>query len=95
MIEWKYVLFNWNDRPHMIYSAIEMARQSGVDLISFWPTLSPLRGISWRYYLGDFFKKIGQPSWKGREVLFNDPPSRPQTPKPAALTEPATSTSVL
>ena len=95
LIEWKYVLFNWNDRPRMIYSAIEMARQSGVDLISFWPTLSPLRGISWRYYLGGFFKKIGQPSWKGREVLFNDQPSRPQTPKPAALTEPATSTSVL
>ncbi len=71
VLEWKYVLFNWNDRPHMIHKAIDMARRIGVDSISFWPTLSPLRGISWRYYLGSFFNGIGQTSWKGREVFFN------------------------
>ncbi len=87
LIEWKYVLFNWNDRPQMIYSAIEMARKIGVDSISFWPTLSPLRGISWRYYLGRFFNRIGEPSWKGREVFFNRPTADNQ-PQPEPLAKP-------
>lgn len=67
-IEWKYVLFNWNDRPSMIRAAIGMARAAGVDAISFWPTTVPYHGISWRYRVLPFFKTLGQPSWKGREV---------------------------
>jgi MoaA/NifB/PqqE/SkfB family radical SAM enzyme len=84
-LEWKYVLFNWNDRPEMIHKAIEMARKIGVDSISFWPTLSPLRGISWRYYLGRFFKSIGEPSWKGREVFFDGGSPKPPEPEPEPL----------
>jgi len=84
-LEWKYVLFNWNDRPQMIHTAIELARKIGVDSISFWPTPSPLRGISWRYYLGRFFNRIGEPSWKGREVFFNRPSHGPQEPEQQPL----------
>jgi hypothetical protein len=69
-IEWKYVLFNWNDQEQMILQAIDLARNAGVDSLSFWPTLSPLYGISWRYYLNRFFRTLGVSTWKGREILF-------------------------
>ena len=41
LIEWKYLLFNWNDRRSAIERAIEMAREAHVDAISFWPTGNP------------------------------------------------------
>ena len=70
LIEWKYVLFRWNDRPEQIRKAIKLAEEAGVDLISFWPTKTPFYGISWRYRLGSM-KQIGTKSWKGREVWFS------------------------
>ncbi|HNW34752.1 MAG TPA: radical SAM protein [Candidatus Ozemobacteraceae bacterium] len=69
-IEWKYVVFNWNDHPRMIRRAIDLAKASGVDGISFWPTMNPLWGTSLRFRYGDFFKTVGFASWKGREVHF-------------------------
>ncbi len=71
-IEWKYVLFNWNDKKDMIYTAIDSAKQANVDLISFWPTITPLYGISWRYFFGNYFNTIGTPSQdhSGREIIF-------------------------
>lgn len=68
VIEWKYVMFNWNDRPEQVKRAIELARDAGVDCISFWPTSTPLSGTSWRYRLHPFYKTLGKKSWKGREV---------------------------
>jgi uncharacterized Fe-S cluster-containing radical SAM superfamily protein len=70
IIEWKYVLFNWNDKRKMIFQAIKLAEQAGVDIISFWPARKPVYGISWRYYLYPYFKTIGHKSWKGREITF-------------------------
>ena len=67
LIEWKYLLFNWNDRRRSIERAIEMAREAHVDAISFWPTGNPYYGISWRYRLG-MLNHIGEATWKGREV---------------------------
>ena len=67
LLEWKYLLFNWNDHPQTIKQAIEMAKVAGVDMISFWPTHNPFFGISYRYKLGQF-NHIGVKSWKGREV---------------------------
>ncbi len=68
-IEWKYVLFRWNDHPDHIARAIELARQSGVDKITFWPTLSPPWSLSWRWYLGKM-KHVGEPFAHGRQVVF-------------------------
>ena len=65
VIEWKYVLFNWNDRKKMIVQAVELAQNAGVDIISFWPTKSPFYGISWRYHLFSFYKTPGTATWKG------------------------------
>jgi MoaA/NifB/PqqE/SkfB family radical SAM enzyme len=67
IIEWKYLLFNWNDQREMIERAIEMAKEAGVDAISFWPTSNPFYGISWRYRMG-MLNDIGIGTWKGREV---------------------------
>ncbi|EEF57433.1 radical SAM/SPASM domain-containing protein [Pedosphaera parvula] len=67
IIEWKYLLFNWNDKHETLEKAIEMAKAIGVDYISFWPTNNPIYGSSWRYRLGKL-DDIGETSWKGREV---------------------------
>jgi uncharacterized Fe-S cluster-containing radical SAM superfamily protein len=87
ILEWKYVLFNWNDRRWMIERAIEMAREAKVDAISFWPAGNPFYGISYRYRLG-FLNDIGVKTWKGREVdlrAVKDPPLDfvPPVPVPA------------
>lgn len=72
-IEWKYVLFNWNDHEWMVRKAIELARNAGIDIISFRPTKSPFYGISWRYYFKLFYRALGEPTWKGREIHLDQP----------------------
>src|SRR6266699_4234635 len=74
LIEWKYLLFNWNDRRRTIARAIELAKAAGVDAISFWPTCNPFYGFSYRYRLG-FLNHIGVKTWKGRELDLR-PPSK-------------------
>lgn len=82
VLEWKYLLFNWNDREETIERAIEMAREAGVDIISFWPTNNPFYGYSFRYRLGHL-DHVGVKCWKGREVDFRTARS-PQPPVVAA-----------
>jgi hypothetical protein len=67
LLEWKYLLFNWNDHPQTIAQAIELAKAAGVDMISFWPTRNPFYGISYRYAMGGL-NHVGIKNWKGREV---------------------------
>ncbi len=57
-IEWKYVVFNWNDREKYLADAIRLAREAGVDGISFWPTVSPFYGFSLRYHFRLYSDKI-------------------------------------
>lgn len=84
LLEWKYLLFNWNDHPRAINRAIELAKAAGVDAISFWPTNNPFFGISWRYRLGRL-NHVGIKSWKGREVPLRS--DYPAGLSPAALVE--------
>jgi hypothetical protein len=72
VLEWKYLLFNWNDRRETIERAIEMAKAAGVDAISFWPTNNPYYGYSYRYRLG-MLNNVGVKNWKGREVDLRSP----------------------
>ena len=67
ILEWKYLLFNWNDHPKTIARAIEMAKEAKLDFISFWPTNNPFWGMSWRWRLG-MLNKFGRKNWKGLEV---------------------------
>ncbi len=67
LLEWKYLLFNWNDGRRSIELATELAKAAGADFISFWPTSNPLYGYSFRYRLGRL-NWVGVKCWKGREV---------------------------
>jgi len=71
-IEWKYVIFNWNDRKELIQRAVRMAEEAGVDRIGFVPTARPATGYSWRYRYGSFLRQLGRAGSKGlgREVVF-------------------------
>jgi uncharacterized Fe-S cluster-containing radical SAM superfamily protein len=66
IIEWKYVVFRWNDRPEQVERAVRLAREAGVDRISFWPAVIPVTGISWRYRLARHFRSI--PTWRSGGV---------------------------
>jgi uncharacterized Fe-S cluster-containing radical SAM superfamily protein len=70
LVEWKYVLFRWNDNKREVRRAIELAREAGVDLISFWPTNSPLYGISLRYRFGGYVRRVGEKGLNRREVFL-------------------------
>jgi len=48
-IEWKYVVFNWNDQDEQIKTAIRLAENAGVDLISFVQGGGPTDHVSTRY----------------------------------------------
>jgi hypothetical protein len=76
LLEWKYLLFNWNDRRASLQRAIEMARDAGVDFISFWPTNNPFYGYSWRFRLG-WVNDFGVSCWKGRELDLRQPQQQP------------------
>jgi MoaA/NifB/PqqE/SkfB family radical SAM enzyme len=78
ILEWKYLLFNWNDHPKFLERAIEMARAAKLDFISFWPTNNPFYGISWRYRLG-LLNRFGVKCWKGLELDLR-PEGRRGTP---------------
>jgi len=80
LIEWKYLLFNWNDRRQTIDRAIELAKAAGVDAISFWPTSNPFYGISYRYRLGRL-NHVGVKTWKGRELDLR-PPAKDKAAEP-------------
>jgi hypothetical protein len=88
VIEWKYLLFNWNDHRAATDRAIEMAREAGVDIISFWPTCNPFFGMSLRYRLG-LLNHIGVKSWKGRELDLRTTARAPLPNHPAQSPQPA------
>ncbi len=90
LLEWKYLLFNWNDRRPAIARTIELAKAAGLDAISFWPTHNPFFGFSYRYALG-WLNHIGVGNWKGREVDLRRPAADPKAeahgPKAVQLTD--------
>ena len=47
-VNWKYVLFNWNDHSHTKKRVVDLARKAKVDNIFFTPTLNPIYAVSWR-----------------------------------------------
>jgi organic radical activating enzyme len=63
LIEWKYVLFNWNDKHEYIKEAVNLAQKAKVDRICFVPTAKPIYGISYRYFLGLSIKGVRY-SWR-------------------------------
>jgi pyruvate-formate lyase-activating enzyme len=68
IIEWKYVVFRWNDQAAHIQEAIHLAKQIGVDVISFCPGGAPRRARSMNYHSAPHFTRIPLHRWKGRAL---------------------------
>jgi wyosine [tRNA(Phe)-imidazoG37] synthetase (radical SAM superfamily) len=73
VIEWKYVVFEWNDSEEEINRAISMAKDAKVDRIAFCKGGMPGgRGESKFYGVSPFFTNLGQESWQGRVLVLRD-----------------------
>jgi len=71
IIEWKYVVFEWNDSEEEIKRAISMAKDAKVDRILFSKGGMPGgRGESSRYETSPFFRRLGHESPLGRVLHF-------------------------
>jgi pyruvate-formate lyase-activating enzyme len=60
IIEWKYVLFRWNDEPVQIQRATELAKSANVDLITFYNGEGPPLNKSIRWHYHPYFRKLGK-----------------------------------
>lgn len=69
-ISWRYVVFNWNDRPEELERAQELARAAGVDDLDLEFASTPIYGYSWRARLHPYFRQLGEPEGRGRMVRF-------------------------
>jgi pyruvate-formate lyase-activating enzyme len=72
-ILWKYVVFRWNDRPAIINRALELAWEAGVDGVQFTFARTPVWGVSWRFHLSPFFRRLAPRKGRYRHVWFNEP----------------------
>jgi hypothetical protein len=68
LIEWKYVLFDWNDDPAHARQAIDLARAAGADRISFWPGGNVPDHLSTRYHTDPFYQNLAPDTPCGRIV---------------------------
>ena len=71
IIEWKYVVFNWNDQDEHIEEAVRLAEEAGVDRISFAKGGGPAEHLSTRYTDSAFFQNLGELECRGREIWFD------------------------
>ena len=70
VVEWKYVVFSWNDRESQVETAIRLAKEAGVDLISFVHGGAPPEYTSRRYFESSYFQNLGEKAERGREIWF-------------------------
>lgn len=71
-IEWKYVVFSWNDSDEHIDRAVNLAKVAGVDAISFWKGYGEAKHMSVRFDTAPYFQTLGVASRKGREIVFSE-----------------------
>lgn len=70
-VEWKYVLFWWNSRRAHLEKAVRLAQAAGIDKMTFWPTWSPVYGISWKHtLLAGLWRWPGTSRGSHREIDF-------------------------
>lgn len=70
VVDWKYVVFRWNDSEAEIERAIALAGAARVDILSFWPGDGTRAQRSERFLSDPYFTRLGFASWKGREIDF-------------------------
>jgi pyruvate-formate lyase-activating enzyme len=59
-IEWKYVVFRWNDSREEILRAIRLAREAAVDRIVFYPGVAKRPDRSVRFHTDPLFASLGE-----------------------------------
>jgi uncharacterized Fe-S cluster-containing radical SAM superfamily protein len=69
-IEWKYVVFNWNDSEEEIERAVRLAKEARVDSISFWHGWGEQAYESTQFPHAKHFQSLGEENWKGRELIL-------------------------
>ncbi len=80
IIEWKYVVFRWNDHPDQINEAIRLAQEIGVDAIGFYRGEGRLSDRSLRWHFHPLFKKTGENISGGKIVNLNNIPAHLLSP---------------
>lgn len=80
IIEWKYVVFRWNDHPKMIRKAIDLAKIADVDAIGFYRGDERLTDRSLRWYFHPLFRQLGQRIRDGKILNLNDIPQHLLSP---------------
>jgi MoaA/NifB/PqqE/SkfB family radical SAM enzyme len=70
IIEWKYVVFSWNDSEEQISRAVDMAKKANVDIISFFRGTGPRIIRSRKYLNAPYFNAIPMHDWRGRVIDF-------------------------
>lgn len=69
IIEWRYILFRWNDRPAHLRKAVELARSAAVDLLVFAPGAARFVDRSYRSRYHPYFRRLGQRGPNGETVI--------------------------
>ena len=87
LIEWKYVVFAWNDSKEQILTAIDMARAAHVDALSFWLGGGPAEIVSKRFTTDPFFQTLGVPfsHWRRLVLTPNGERTSPGDVAPTAV----------
>ncbi len=78
-IDWKYVVFSWNDRKEHIDKALELAELAGVDVISFYMGSAPPDLQSDRWPRDDFLEDLDLPiftNFEYKKIFLNEEASR-------------------
>ena len=69
-IEWKYVVFDWNDSKEEVARAIQLAKEARVDSTSFWHGWGEEAYESKQFPNAKHFQTLGEENWKGRELTL-------------------------
>jgi pyruvate-formate lyase-activating enzyme len=72
VIEWKYVMFRWNDEKQQVRRALELAREAGVDVLEFVPGGASAKDRSVRYYTDPTIHELGRPTPDGMAINLGD-----------------------
>jgi len=83
LIAWKYVVFRWNHHPSMIRRALELAERAGVDYFQLTFARTPLSGVSWRFHLSPFYRRLAPREGRFRNVRLPRQASATSTRKAA------------
>lgn len=68
-INWRYILFKWNDSPEQMAKAVKLAEEIGVDRFSWEITDHPPEAQSEKYQIGsEHWKKIYYDIWDTSQV---------------------------